>query len=56
MKFQGLGADPSLLNRFSVLSFPNLKSYKFLYWFCFASLAASAASMPPFGFVASSSP
>ena len=30
--------DPSLLNRFSVLSFPNLKSYKFLYWFCFASL------------------
>ena len=31
-------SDPSVLNRFSVLSFPNLKSYKFLYWFCFAAV------------------
>ena len=36
-------ADPSLLNRFALITFADLKTWKFYYWFCFPGLPVPSA-------------
>lgn len=46
IKKQSILVDPSILSQFSVLSFADLKKYKFFYWFAFPLLHASFTATP----------
>ncbi len=37
--------DPSLLTRFAVITFADLKAYKFFYWFCFPTVTSYRATL-----------
>lgn len=49
-------ANPSLLNRFLLLSHADLKHHRYLYWFCFPALAPELPGDAPFATLLAASP